>query len=110
MNTTRVVQEAGTCPGADAKKSGQRVQAYMPPSTLILTLIKMPHPPVGATTLIVSLAFSALLPNCAAWQEPSVLVTVPGWALNLALGAPNRASRINGRIGGMMPKKFMASS
>ncbi|WP_229785175.1 hypothetical protein [Paenarthrobacter histidinolovorans] len=56
-------------------------------TTLILTWPKKPHPPAGATTLIVSLgtlsqALELLTMACAI-----ICVTALGWGLNLSLGA-----------------------
>ncbi|KSU78660.1 HPP family protein [Arthrobacter sp. BHU FT2] len=55
-------------------------------TTLVLTWLQMPHPPAGATTLIVSLGIlhepTALLAMAAA----IILTTVLGWGLNYLLG------------------------
>jgi hypothetical protein len=55
-------------------------------ATLVLTAVRTPHPPAGATTLIVSLG---ILTGPAAWAsmaEAIVLITVAGWGLNILLG------------------------
>jgi hypothetical protein len=55
-------------------------------TTLVLTLIKVPHPPAGATTLIVSLGILTTLPQLLAMAAAIVLITLLGWGLNMALG------------------------
>ncbi|MBE1522975.1 HPP family protein [Nesterenkonia lutea] len=55
-------------------------------TTLVLTLAKTPHPPAGATTLIVSLG---ILTGPAAWVSMAgaiVLITLLGWGLNRIFG------------------------
>ncbi|MFC7403449.1 HPP family protein [Citricoccus sp. GCM10030269] len=55
-------------------------------TTLVLTAIRTPHPPAGATTLIVSLG---ILTGPSAWASMAgaiVLITVVGWGLNVLLG------------------------
>jgi hypothetical protein len=55
-------------------------------TTLVLTAIGTPHPPAGATTLIVSLG---ILTGPAAWASMAgaiALITVAGWGLNILLG------------------------
>lgn len=55
-------------------------------TTFILTRADMPHPPAGATTLIVSLG---VLLGPAAWLSMAgavLLTTGAGWGLNLLLG------------------------
>jgi CBS-domain-containing membrane protein len=55
-------------------------------TTLVLTMIRTPHPPAGATTLIVSLG---ILTGPTAWASMAgaiVLITVVGWGLNILLG------------------------
>ncbi|GAA5088548.1 hypothetical protein GCM10025760_11090 [Microbacterium yannicii] len=54
-------------------------------TTLVLTLLKTPHPPAGATTLIVSLGILAQPPQLLAMAGAIVLVTLAGWALNTLL-------------------------
>lgn len=51
-------------------------------TTLVLTLVRMPHPPAGATTLIVSLGILTRPPQLLAMASAIVLITVAGWALN----------------------------
>ncbi|WP_231567691.1 HPP family protein [Sinomonas humi] len=54
-------------------------------TTLILSCVKLPHPPAGATTLIVSLG---ILRGFTAWGTMAaaiVLLTVMGWGLNILL-------------------------
>jgi CBS-domain-containing membrane protein len=55
-------------------------------TTLILTLLRRPHPPAGASTLIVSLGILTTPVQIASMVGAIVLVTVLGWGLNLILG------------------------
>jgi len=55
-------------------------------TTLILTLLKKPHPPAGATTLIVSLGILSQVPELIVMAASIIFVTALGWGLNLALG------------------------
>ncbi|WP_083708880.1 HPP family protein [Microbacterium sp. RU1D] len=54
-------------------------------TTAILTLLKTPHPPAGATTLIVSLGILTQPSQLLAMAGAIVLVTVAGWGLNRVL-------------------------
>lgn len=54
-------------------------------TTVVLTLLKTPHPPAGATTLIVSLGILTQPTQLAAMAGAIVLVTVAGWGLNRLL-------------------------
>jgi len=55
-------------------------------TTLVLTWAKMPHPPAGATTLIVSLGILTGPAQVASMAGAVVLITVLGWGLNILLG------------------------
>jgi hypothetical protein len=55
-------------------------------TTLVLTLLKTPHPPAGATTLIVSLGILTAPAELASMAGAIVLITVVGWGLNLLFG------------------------
>jgi hypothetical protein len=55
-------------------------------TTLSLTLLHRPHPPAGASTLIVSLGILSTPPQIASMVGAVLLVTVLGWGLNLLLG------------------------
>jgi CBS-domain-containing membrane protein len=55
-------------------------------TTLVLTLLKTPHPPAGATTLIVSLGILTSPAELAAMAGAIVLITVVGWGLNVLFG------------------------
>jgi HPP family len=55
-------------------------------TTLILTLLHRPHPPAGASTLIVSLGILSTPSQIGSMIGAVLLVTVLGWALNLLLG------------------------
>lgn len=61
-------------------------------TTLALTLIKMPHPPAGATTLIVSLGILSAPVQLLSMAGAIVLVTLLGWTLNILLGTKPGAS------------------
>ena len=54
-------------------------------TTLILSWIKLPHPPAGATTLIVSLGILRGFPAWGTMAAAIVLLTVVGWGLNILL-------------------------
>lgn len=54
-------------------------------TTVVLTLLKTPHPPAGATTLIVSLGILTQPVQLLAMAGAIVLVTLAGWALNAGL-------------------------
>ncbi|PYY55895.1 MULTISPECIES: HPP family protein [unclassified Curtobacterium] len=51
-------------------------------TTLVLQLIRLPHPPAGATTLIVSLGILSEPLQLLDMAGAVLLVTVAGWALN----------------------------
>jgi len=55
-------------------------------TTLVLTWIKLPHPPAGASTLIVSLGILHTAPQIAAMAGAVVLITCVGWGANILLG------------------------
>jgi hypothetical protein len=55
-------------------------------TAFVLTAIKLPHPPAGASTLIVSLGIIATGPRIAAMVGAVILVTAAGWGANLILG------------------------
>lgn len=55
-------------------------------TTLILTWTRMPHPPAGATTLIVSLGILTTPMELASMAGAVILITALGWALNILLG------------------------
>lgn len=60
-------------------------------TTLVLTMIKTPHPPAGATTLIVSLGVLTTPGELASMAAAVVLITALGWGLNILLGThPDR--------------------
>ena len=61
-------------------------------TTVILTVIHRPHPPAGASTLIVSLGILTTPTQIASMVGAVLLVTGVGWGLNMLLGtSPNRA-------------------
>lgn len=55
-------------------------------TTFILTLIRLPHPPAGASTLIVSLGILSSPPQLLSMFGAVVFITVVGWGSNLLLG------------------------
>src|SRR4051794_40738531 len=54
-------------------------------TTLVLTLLNLPHPPAGATTLIVSLGILTQPPQLLAMAGAIILITLVGWGLNALL-------------------------
>jgi hypothetical protein len=60
-------------------------------TTVVLTLLALPHPPAGATTLLVSLGILAKPLDLLDIAGAVVLVTLAGWALNRLLLGRRRA-------------------
>jgi CBS domain-containing membrane protein len=54
----------------------------------LLIILSSPHPPAGATTLIVSLGLLSTPAQLAAMAAGVVLLTIVGWLLNRLLGVP----------------------
>ena len=54
----------------------------------LLILLSSPHPPAGATTLIISLGFLTTPAQLAAMAAGVVLLAVVGWLMNRLLGVP----------------------
>ena len=54
-------------------------------TTAVLALLDLPHPPAGATTLIISLGILAKPLEVLSMAGAVVLITVAGWAANRAL-------------------------
>jgi hypothetical protein len=54
-------------------------------TTVVLTLLALPHPPAGATTLLVSLGILAKPVDLLDIAGAVVLITLAGWALNRVL-------------------------
>jgi hypothetical protein len=54
-------------------------------TTAILTLLGLPHPPAGATTLLVSLGILAKPVDLLDLAGAVLLVTAAGWAVNRLL-------------------------
>ena len=52
----------------------------------LLIILSSPHPPAGATTLIVSLGFLTTPAQLAAMAAGVVLLTIVGWLMNRLLG------------------------
>jgi hypothetical protein len=55
-------------------------------TTLVLTWIRLPHPPAGATTLIISLGILTTPPQLLSVAAAVVMTTLIGWGLNMLLG------------------------
>lgn len=55
-------------------------------TTFLSTWIRRPHPPAGATTLIVSLGVLSTPPQLLSMAGAILLVTAAGWGLNMLLG------------------------
>ncbi|CAI9410636.1 HPP family protein [Aestuariimicrobium sp. T2.26MG-19.2B] len=55
-------------------------------TTLVLTWLRTPHPPAGATTLIVSLGILTTPRQLLSMVGAILLITAAGWGLNLLLG------------------------
>lgn len=55
-------------------------------TTFVLTWLKKPHPPAGATTLIVSLGILSHAAELVTMAFAIIFVTALGWGLNLSLG------------------------
>ncbi|MBG6226463.1 CBS-domain-containing membrane protein [Arthrobacter sp. CAN_A2] len=55
-------------------------------TTLVLTWAKTPHPPAGATTLIVSLGILTSPAELLSMAGAIIFITVLGWGLNALLG------------------------
>jgi hypothetical protein len=60
-------------------------------TTLVLTSIRLPHPPAGASTLIVSLGIISTAPKLLTMAAAIVLVVIVGWGLNILLGTRPKA-------------------
>ena len=54
----------------------------------LLIILSSPHPPAGATTLIVSLGLLTTSAQLAAMVAGVVLLTIVGWLMNRLLGVP----------------------
>jgi CBS domain-containing membrane protein len=57
-------------------------------SEALLIVFRMPHTPAGTTTLLVALGLFTTPRELASLAAGIVLVTVAGWTINRALGAP----------------------
>jgi CBS-domain-containing membrane protein len=54
-------------------------------TTAALSLLKLPHPPAGASTLIVALGILHTVPQLLSMVGAVLLITAAGWALNRSL-------------------------
>lgn len=61
-------------------------------TTLVLTWLRAPHPPAGATTLIVSLGILKTPPQLLSMVGAILLLTAAGWGLNILLGTKPAAA------------------
>lgn len=55
-------------------------------TTLVLTWLNTPHPPAGATTLIISLGILTSTSDLLSMACAIVFITLLGWGLNIVLG------------------------
>ncbi|MGO4435525.1 HPP family protein, partial [Paenarthrobacter sp. RAF9] len=55
-------------------------------TTLVLTWARKPHPPAGATTLIVSLGILTSPAQLLSMAAAIIFTTILGWGLNALLG------------------------
>jgi len=55
-------------------------------TTLVLSWLRKPHPPAGATTLIVSLGILTSPQQLLSMAGAVLLITAAGWGLNMLLG------------------------
>ncbi|WP_284987878.1 MULTISPECIES: HPP family protein [unclassified Arthrobacter] len=55
-------------------------------TTLVLTWVRKPHPPAGATTLIVSLGILTNPAQLVSMAAAIIFITILGWGLNTLLG------------------------
>ena len=63
-------------------------------TTLVLTWARRPHPPAGATTLIISLGIFTGTGELLSMAGAIILTTILGWGLNMVLGTkPALSSR-----------------
>ena len=62
-------------------------------TTLVLTWLRKPHPPAGATTLIVSLGILTTPPQLLSMAGAVLLITAAGWGVNMLLGTKPAADR-----------------
>jgi hypothetical protein len=54
-------------------------------TTLVLTFLRLPHPPAGASTLIVSLGILTQPLQLVSMMAAVILITLAGWGLNTLL-------------------------
>jgi CBS-domain-containing membrane protein len=62
-------------------------------TTLVLTWLRTPHPPAGATTLIVSLGILTEPAALISMAGAIVLITALGWGLNILFGVHPAAAK-----------------
>lgn len=55
-------------------------------TTLVLTWLDTPHPPAGATTLIISLGILTSTADLLSMAGAIIFITLLGWGLNIVLG------------------------
>jgi CBS-domain-containing membrane protein len=54
-------------------------------TALVLTFLRLPHPPAGASTLIVSLGILTQPPQLVSMMAAVILITIAGWGINTLL-------------------------
>jgi hypothetical protein len=69
-------------------------------TSLLLLLIRLPHPPAGASTLIVSLGILSTTAELMTMVAAVLLVTVACWGVNLLLGLRPASDRQSPPISG----------
>jgi CBS-domain-containing membrane protein len=62
-------------------------------TTLMLTWLGRPHPPAGATTLIVSLGVLTTVPQLLSMAGAVLLISAASWGLNVLLGTKPAATK-----------------
>ncbi|TKV26148.1 HPP family protein [Arthrobacter sp. NamB2] len=62
-------------------------------TTFVLTSVKEPHPPAGATTLIVSLGILTGPTQLLSMAGAIIFITILGWGLNVLLGTKPSTSQ-----------------
>jgi hypothetical protein len=72
-------------------------------TTLMLTWLGRPHPPAGATTLIVSLGVLTTVPQLLSMAGAVLLISAASWGLNVLLGTKPAATKSRSRPGTQAP-------
>ena len=67
-------------------------------TTAVLSLLKLPHPPAGASTLIVALGILHTPAQLLSMEGAVLLITVAGWAFNRLLLGKQRHPGVTGAM------------